>query len=87
MENELIESFLKIANPFVMGAIEEIVPFDKRSDEQKNEIMRVALKSLEIATVITSKFYDLEKVDKEKLATALEAISQKNYEKAAEVIK
>ena len=70
-----------------MGAIEEITPFDEKTEAERNEIMQVALKSLEIATVITSKFTTSDSIDKDKLQSAVQAITDKNFERAAEMLK
>jgi hypothetical protein len=87
VDNELIENLLLVINPFVMGAIEEITPFDEKTEAERNEIMQVALKSLEIATVITSKFTTSDSIDKDKLQSAVQAITDKNFERAAEMLK
>ncbi len=87
MKDEVIEKLLKITNPFVMGAIEEISPFDQKSEKERKEIMEVALRSLEVATVITTKFFDLKNIDEKKLKLVEEAVLGKNYEKASELLK
>ena len=65
-----------------LEGIDEIVPFDNKTDEQREELLRVAMKSLEVASVITCKFFDSETFDVDAVAEISEALAAKNYEKA-----
>lgn len=87
MNDELMERLLKVINPFVLSSLEEIVAFDKKSDSERQEIMEVALRSLEIATVVATNFYDSEHINSKKLSSVEEAILNGDFQKAASLIK
>ena len=61
-----LENLFTVNSHYVMDSLEEAVNFDGKTEEQREEIVRTALKSLEIATIMTCKFFDSETFDADK---------------------
>lgn len=83
MNDKQIEQLLNVLSPFVVNSLEEVVSFDSRGDEEREEILKVALRSLEIAAILTSKFYDSKSFNAEKLGNVQNALKKGKFEEAA----
>lgn len=50
------ETFLKIFMEFSLGEVEEICSFESKTDEQREEVIKVVMKSVEVATSLMTHF-------------------------------
>ena len=79
------ESFGNLLNVIAHCAFETfdgLVPFDEKSDEEKEELIRIAMKSMEIAAVISCKFFDSETFEADTAKDINDALKAKDFEKA-----
>lgn len=85
--DEDIETVFSSIMPFITSEVEEICPFDDKSDEQREEILKVALKSVEVTVYILNRLVNDKGLDREKLNELKKLIDENNLEKASELFK
>mgnify|MGYP000315456683 CR=1 FL=1 len=81
-----LENLFTVNSHYVMDSLEEAVNFDGKTEEQREEIVRTALKSLEIATIMTCKFFDSETFDADKIMTIATELKNENFSKANDIV-
>lgn len=83
--DNLLEKFLKVAGHLAVEGLDEFISFDGKTDEQKEETLRVCLKSTEIGVLLSCKLFSAEALNKELLSQMEEAITRKDYAKLNEL--
>lgn len=81
-----LEDLLTVNSHYVMDSLGEAVDFDGKSDAQREEIMKAILKSLEIATVLTCKFFDAGTFQADKVGEVAKELKAENFSKANEIV-
>ena len=82
LNDQSLEKLLSTISHYVMDSLDEIVAFDVKSNEAREEIIKVALKSLEVSSILTCKFFDTNTLDLEQLDKVDIAIKENDFEKA-----
>ena len=82
LNDQSFENLLNLIGHCALETFDELIPFDDKTDQQKEDLLRVAMKSIEIAAVISCKFFDSETFEAEALAEIEKALKAKDYEKA-----
>ena len=77
---------LNIIAPFAVGELEEMVSFEKRTDEEREEILKVCMKSLEVGVLLTAKFMKEDSLNKNIISELLPLIEKNKLDQAAEII-
>ena len=73
---------LNVVAHCALDSFEEMVPFDEKPENEREELLRVAMKSLEIATVVSLRFFDTNTLDTKAVGEINKALEEKNYEEA-----
>ena len=80
-----LENLLKVFTPFVLSELEEITPFSEKTDEQRQNIMKAAIKSLEVTTILFGKIIRDDSLDVAKLDELKELIESGKLDEATDI--
>ncbi len=81
-----LENLFTVNSHYVMDSLGEDIEFEGKTDEQREEIVKTALKSLEIATIMTCKFFGAETFNADKIAQIAEALKAEDFSKANDLV-
>lgn len=56
INDKKLEDLLQIVGAHVMGEIEEIVPFESKTEEEREEIFKLLMRATEVATIVNLKY-------------------------------
>ncbi len=86
MENtftdEQLEQLFKIVSHYMMSELEELTPFDERTPEECENILKVTMKSIETTTMVMKEFLKPDALDWQKVEKA-HGLLQENKMKEA----
>ena len=85
LTDENLENLLKVFTPFVLSELEEVTPFIDKTDEQRQDIMKAAIKSLEVTAILFSKMVKDDSLEALRLAQLKELIESGKVDEAAEL--
>lgn len=77
---------MNIIVPFLLGELEEVTSFEAKNDEQRGEIVKIAIRSLEVGIIVMTKLIKeggLESATVEKLAAL---VGENKLEEASALI-
>lgn len=77
---------LSVISHYALENLEEVIDYDKKSEEEREDIVKAALKSLEVSSIITLKFLDNKSFNQSKLDEVHQLIEGKQFDKANGVI-
>lgn len=80
------EKLLRVISHYMMSELEEIAPFDSKTDTEREELIKVALKSIETSTIVLHEFLKPDAINFQKLEKANDLINEKKYQDAYEFI-
>lgn len=78
-----LEKLLTVVSHFCFDALEELIPFEKLTDSERDRVMKSCLKSLEVATIVHRKILKNPDLNHEKLDLIVGALNEKDYELAS----
>jgi len=81
-----LEKLLTVLSSYVIRELESVISFEKLSDDERTEVLKVALKSCEVTTQILSSFYNPMSLKTEILDKAYSAIKNNRTDEADEII-
>ena len=86
ISDENLEKLLKSITPFLLSELEEVVSFENKTDEQREDIMKTAIKSLEVSAVLTTKFINDDSLNQSMLDEVNGLIEDQKLQEAADLI-
>ena len=86
LTDEQLEGLFQIISRFMIPELEEIAPMLNKTDEQCEEILKVAMKAIETSTIVLSEFLNPNSFDVEKIGHVKELLKQNQYESAQKYI-
>ena len=86
LSDQLLEKLLKVLTPFVLSELEEVVTFSDKNDQQREEIMKASIKSLEVSCILCSKLFDSSSLNEEMVEQVLSLIDQNKMDEASDII-
>ena len=86
LEDQTLEKLLRAITPFILSELEEVVSFEGKNDEQREDIIKTATKSLEVSTILFSKFLKDDSIDATMLDKVTNLIAEEKMEEAADII-
>jgi hypothetical protein len=86
LDDQKLGKLLTVISHYALENLEEVIPYDEKSEVEKEDIAKAALKSLEVSAVITLKFLNNESFDDGKLNNVFEALDKKEFDKANAII-
>ncbi len=86
LKSNHFENLLKINAHYVMNEIEEIIPYDSVSDEEREKIIKVAMKTIETTTIVMHEFLKEDSVNYTKIDEAVDFLDKNKYEEAYKFI-
>lgn len=82
LDDNTYEKLLRIISHYTISELEEIVPFGSKSDEDREQITKVALKSIETTTIIMHEFLNANALNLTKVDTANDLLKNNKLEEA-----
>lgn len=82
IEDSSYEKLLHVISHYMMAEMEEITPFNSKTDSEKEELIKIALKAIETSTIILHEFLKPDALDFEKLDKASNMIKDGKYDDA-----
>lgn len=82
LSDENFENLLTVLSPYILESLETIIPFDEKTDEQREEIVKAALKATEVSAFITASMFEGETLNIEKLLKAKDHVINGDFESA-----
>ena len=82
LNDQTFSELLNVVAHCALDSFEEMVPFEEKSEKERDQLLRVAMKSLEIATVVSCRFFDSETLDTKSVGEINKALADKNFEEA-----
>ena len=86
LDDESFENLLTLLSHYIFSEIEEIVPFDEKSEKEREEIAKLVTKTMETSTVILFELIPNGSVDKEKLKSVVNLLGQEKFKDAHKVL-
>lgn len=86
LDEQNFERILNIVTPFMMGELEEILPFANLSDERREETIKLAVKASEVTLVVMEKLLNADSLNSEKLDKVENLINEGKIDAAVELI-
>ncbi|MBT3586088.1 MAG: hypothetical protein HN509_14375 [Halobacteriovoraceae bacterium] len=80
------EDLLTVITPFAIGELEDVVEFENKNDEQREEVMKVCIKSLEVGVVLLAKLLKDDAIDLSQLENLSSLIRENKLQEAADII-
>ncbi|MBT4790303.1 MAG: hypothetical protein HON90_01925 [Halobacteriovoraceae bacterium] len=87
LTDKQLEKFLTIASHYTFAELDELVPFDKKNDEERNEIMKVVVKTIESSVIVASELFKASSVDDSKLDNVFNLLNDKKFDEAYGLLK
>jgi len=82
INDESLGNLLTVIGHYAFEALEDTITFEDKTEEQKEEIVKASVKAMEIATIITVKFFDSDTFQSENLEEISKALESQDFEKA-----
>lgn len=82
IEDSSYEKILHVISHYMMGEMEEIAPYGAKTDAEKEELIKVALKAIETSTIVLHEFLKPNALNFEKLDKADTMIKDGKYDDA-----
>jgi len=82
INDKSLEEILSIISHYVLDSLREVVDFNSKSDLDREEILKVALKSLEVSSILTCKFFDSNSLNTDLLSRVNTYIKSDDFENA-----
>lgn len=86
LDDQKLGKLLTVISHYALENLEEVISYDDKSEAEKEDIAKAALKSLEVSAVLTLKFLNNESFNEGKLNNVFEALEKKEYDKANSII-
>ncbi len=86
ISDQNLGKLLSVISHYALENLEEVIPYDKKSDTEKEEIVKAALKSLEVSAIVTLKFLDGKTFDESMLDDVYQSLEKKEFDKANTII-
>lgn len=85
--DEDVEKLLMSIMPFVTAEIEDVCSYEDKTDEQREEILKVAVKSVEISVYILNRLAKDDSINEEKFNQLAGLIKENKVSEAADLLK
>lgn len=82
IEDKNYEKMLQIISHYMLGEIEELIAFNSKTDSEREEIIKIALKAIETSTIVLHEFLNPNALKFEKLDKASSMIKDGKYDDA-----
>lgn len=82
IEDSSYEKLLHVISHYMMAEMEEIAPFGSKTETEKEELIKVALKAIETSTIVLHEFLKPDALNFEKLDKASGMIKEGKYDDA-----
>lgn len=86
LNDQSLEKILTVNAHCVFGALDEIVSFDTYSDEDREKIVKIVTKAIEVTTIVTCGFFQEAQLNFKKLEEINQAIREKRYDEANDLL-
>ncbi|RLA65613.1 MAG: hypothetical protein DRQ88_02315 [Epsilonproteobacteria bacterium] len=82
ISDDSLGNLLTVIGHYAFETLEETISFEEKTEEQREEIVKASVKMMEIAAIITVKFFDSEALNLKNLDEVHQALESKDFEKA-----
>lgn len=86
LDEKKFGKLLSIISHYALENLEDVIPYEKKSDEERDSIVKAALKSLEVSAVITLKFLDPNSFNEDLLDNIFLKLKDKKFDDANSII-
>lgn len=82
LDDDNFENLLTLFSHYIFTEVEEIIPFNERTDDQREEISKVVTKSMETMAVLLFELIPNGSVDTDKLRDVVGLLKQEKFKEA-----
>jgi hypothetical protein len=86
LDDKSLGKLLSVITHYSLENLEDIIPYNSKSEKDKDEIVKAALKSLEVSCIITMKFFNNETFNNDLLSNIHKALESKKFAEANNLI-
>ena len=82
-----LEKMLKIVSHYVFSELDEVVPFDSKSDEERDEIMKLVVKTIETSVIVSNELHNASSLNDQKVDTIVRLFQESKFDEAYGTLK
>lgn len=83
-----LEKLLSIVSHYAFAELEELTPFDTKSDEEREEIMKIAVKTIETSVIVANELHTpASTVNNDKVDKIYELLQSQDFDNAYKSLK